>query len=81
MYKDINDLLPQRFVCERLPNILRHDGEPWYIFNNEHSDFLFYALESGNQNGKVPSAHAKIELEILEKNRSGYATLWTWKDF
>ena len=81
LYKDINDLLPQRFVCERLPNILRHDGEPWYIFNNEHSDFIFYALESGNQNGKVPSAHAKIELEILEKNRSGYATLWTWKDF
>ena len=80
LYKDINDLLPQRFVCERSPSVLHHDGEPLYIFYDKNGDFLFYALQTGNQNGKVPSAHAKIQLEILKKNKNGHATLWTWQE-
>lgn len=78
LYKDICNLLPQRFICERSPNLSRHGNFTYYQFFDYHEDFLFYAAEHGNQNQKVPEAHIKIEVEILEKNKNGYVTLWKW---
>lgn len=78
LYKDICNLLPQWFICERSPHLFHHGGFTYYHFFDYYGVFLFYAAEHGNQNQKVPEAHVKIELEILEKNKNGYVTLWNW---
>lgn len=80
LYKDICNFLPQRFICERSPLLLRHSDQAYYHFFDRNGGFLFYAAEHGNKNQKVPEAHVKIEVEVLEKNENGYVTLWNWKN-
>ena len=80
LYKDICNLLPQWFICERSPHLFHHGGSTYYHFFDYYGVFLFYAAEHGNQNQRVPEAHVKIELEILEKDKNGYVTLWNWND-
>lgn len=80
LYKDMYDLLPLIYQCERSPTFLDHGGDPLFIFNKPNGDFLFYALEKGNVSSAVPEAHIIVEVEILEKNKSGYATKWRWNE-
>lgn len=81
LYKDIYKLLPQIFVCERSPNILRHNGSiPVYVFYDKKGKVLFYAFEKGNKNSKPPEAHILVKVEILSKDKNGYVLEWRWKN-
>lgn len=80
LYKDIYALLPLIYQCERSPSVLDHGGDPLLIFNKPHGDFLFYASEKGNTSPTLPKAHDVVEVEILEKNSSGYAIKWRWTE-
>lgn len=81
LYKDIYKLLPQIFVCERSPNILRHNGSiPVYVFYDKKGKVLFYAFENGNKNSKPPEAHILVRVEILSKDKNGYVLEWRWKN-
>ncbi len=81
LYKDIYKLLPQIFVCERSPNILRHNGSiPVYVFYDKKGKVLFYAFEKGNKNSKPPEAHILVRVEILSKDKNGYVLEWRWKN-
>lgn len=82
LYMDIYKLLPQIFVCERSPNILRHKGNiPVYIFYDKNGKVLFYAFESGNKNSNLPEAHTFVKIEILSKDKNGYVLEWRWKPY
>ena len=78
LYKNICELLPLSFVCERSPSVLEHDGNPLFIFNDTKGNLLFYAFENGNKRERIPNAHKTIKVKILERDRSGYAVSWTW---
>lgn len=81
IYKDIYKLLPQIFICERSPNILRHNGSiPVYVFYDKKGKVLFYAFEKGNKNSKPPETHILVKVEILSKDKNGYVLEWRWKN-
>lgn len=81
LYKDIYELLPQIFICERSPNILRHNGNiPVYVFYGKNGKVLFYAFENGNKNSKPPEAHTFVKIEVLNKDKNGYVLEWRWRN-
>lgn len=82
LYKDIYELLPQIFICERSPNILRHNGNiPVYVFYDKNGKVLFYAFENGNKNPNLPKAHTFVKIEVLSKDKNGYVLEWRWKKY
>lgn len=81
LYKNIYKLLPQIFVCERSPSILRHNGNiPVYVFYDKNGKVLFYAYADGNRTPTLPEAHALVIVEILKKDKNGYVLEWDWKN-
>lgn len=83
VYKDILKLLPERFICERTPNIthgmLNNHKTVLYMFYDRNKKFLFSACADGNQNTNVPEAHVLVEIEVLKKNKENIVEKWRWK--
>lgn len=80
LYSDMYKLLPLIYKCERSPSIHNRGGETFFIFNEPNGRFVFYASKRGKMSSDIPETHTAVEVEVLEKDQSGYVTKWRWTE-
>lgn len=94
LYKEICKLLPQIFICMRHPAVSHHDGygtDDFYDLyeaekvNDESgkgkrtNNLIVSALMKGCKNKGVLEANIAVKVEILARDKNGYAISWDWK--